>query len=65
MTVFRAAPSAAFLGRRWQRSQASGAPHSATGTGKRRLRRILPPAPSGVGRAGLCPAAADAGEGRR
>jgi hypothetical protein len=52
------------LGRRWQRSQASGAQSSASGTVKRRERRILPPAASGGGGAGLCPAGADAGEGR-
>ena len=37
------------LGRRWQKSQASGAQSSARGTVKRRERRILPPAASDVG----------------
>jgi len=54
----------AFLGRRWQVSQASGAQSSARGTVKRRERRIAKPAASGVGGAGLRPAGADAGEGR-
>jgi hypothetical protein len=54
----------AFLGRRWEASQASGAQSSATGTIKRRERRIATPASSGVGGAGLCPAGADVGEER-
>jgi hypothetical protein len=54
----------AFLGRRWQGSRASGAQDSTSGTGKRRERRIMPPAASGVGGAGLCPAGADDDEER-
>jgi len=57
-------PSGAFLGRRWQASQASGAQDSTSGTDKRRSRRIAQPAASGGGEAGLCPAGAAAGEGR-
>ena len=52
-----------FLGRRWQRSQASGAQDSIRHTAKRRERRILLPAASGEGGAGLRPAGAFAGEG--
>ena len=54
----------AFLGHRWQGSQASDAQHSARGTGKRRERGIPPPVMPGVGGAGLRPARADDGEGR-
>jgi hypothetical protein len=61
MTTF--ANVRAFLERRWQERQASGAQRSARGTGKRRECRITPPAASGVGGAGLRPAKADAGEG--
>jgi hypothetical protein len=52
-----------FLGRRWQRTQASDAQGVYGHTFKRRERRILPPAASGDGGAGLCPAEAFAGEG--
>ena len=54
----------AFLGRRWQRRQASDAKGSTSSTTERRERSILQPATSGVGEAGLRPAGADAGEER-
>jgi hypothetical protein len=54
----------AHLGRRWQRRQAGGAQDSISNTDKRRPRRILQPAASGVGGAGLRPAEAGAGQGR-
>ena len=54
----------ALLGRRWQRRQAGGAQDSIRHTAKRRERRILPPATSGAGAAGLGPAGAFAGDGR-
>ncbi len=54
----------AFLGRRWPRSQASGAQGVSGHTFKRRERRILPPAASVDGVAGPRPAVAVDGEGR-
>jgi len=55
----------AFLGRRWQRSQARGAQYIIRHPPTRRERWILPPAASGEGGAGLRPVGAFAGEGRR
>src|SRR5581483_6179026 len=54
----------AFLGRRWQGSQASGARDSARGTAKRRERRIAPPAASADGGGRLRRPGADGGEER-
>ena len=54
----------ALLGRRWPMRQASGAQDSIWNTDKRRERRIVPPAASGAGGAGLRPAEAFAGEVR-
>src|SRR5436309_1198970 len=50
------------LRRRWQRRRASGAQDSTWGTDQRRERRILRPAASGIGGAGLRPAQADAAQ---
>jgi len=54
----------AFLGRRSQGRQASGATGSTPSTTERRERSLVQRAAAGAGGARLCPAGADAGEGR-